>query len=478
MADAVVVGAGPNGLAGALTLAQAGLRVTVLEAQATIGGGARSSTSVLPDLVVDHCAAIHPLAVRSPFMRRAGLERYGLRWRWPEIDASHPLDGGLGVDLHTSVHRTAHGLGPDSLRWLWAHRGPAADFDDLQSDVMRPLSWPPSQPLRMARFGLPALSPATVYGRLFATPRARALFAGVAAHAMRPLEHPLSASVGLGLLTAAHSNGWPVVEGGTGRLVAAMAAALTELGGRIETATPVERWSDLPSADIVLLDLTPDTAARILRGRLHPRVQRAYERQRRGPGVHKVDFAVEEGVPWAYEPARRAGTVHLGGSAEEIATTERAVAAGRMPERPFVLVGQQYLADPGRSAGNVHPVYAYAHVPHAYPGDATSAVMAQIERFAPGFRARVVASVSTPPETFHSRNANFTGGDILSGAETPARLIFGPRPALNPYATGIPGVYLCSATTPPGPGAHGMCGHHAARSALRALDRRTTPHGR
>lgn len=469
MADAVVVGAGPNGLAGAITLARAGLRVTVLESEPTIGGGARSSTSILPDLMVDHCAAIHPLAVRSPFMRQAGLERYGLRWLWPEIDASHPLDGGWGVDLHQSVHRTARGLGPDGPRWLRAHRGPAATFDDLQPDVMRPLIWPPRQPLRMARFGLPALSSASAYGRLFATPQARALFAGVAAHAMQPLERPLSASVGLGLLTAAHSNGWPVVEGGTGKLVAAMAAALTELGGRIDTVTPVERWSDLPPADIVLLDLTPDSAARILRGRLHPRVQRAYERRQRGPGVHKVDFAVEQGVPWAHEPARRAGTVHLGGTAEEIASTERAVAEGRMPERPFVLVGQQYLADPKRSAGNVHPVYAYAHVPHGYPGDATAALVAQIERFAPGFRDRAVASVSSTPETFHRHNANFTGGDILSGAETPTRLLFGPRAALNPYATGIRGVFLCSAATPPGPGAHGMCGFHAARSALRAL---------
>lgn len=467
-----MVGSGPNGLAAAIALAAAGIEVTVLEACEEIGGGTRSGRTALPGLLVDHCSAVHPMAAGSPFLTRLGLDRYGLEWRWPEIDAAHPLPNGDGADLHRSVDRTAAALGPDGPRWRAAFGSPSEGYDDLAEDVMGPLLRPPRHPLRTARFGLPALLPATAYARLFTTSRARALFMGVAAHAVQPLDEPLSSAVGLGLLTAGHRHGWPVVAGGSRRLTDAMAAMLRDLGGMIETGVGVRTAARLPPADLTMFDLAPEAVADILGDRLPTRVARDYRRFRRGPGVFKVDFAVEGGVPWAHSGARRAGTVHVGGDAREIAEAERRVASGRMPRRPFVLVGQQYLADPERSAGGVHPVYSYAHVPHGYDGDATELVTAQIERYAPGFRERVTGTAVTSPGDLAASNANLVGGDVTAGAMGVSRLLFGPRPTLAPYDTGVPGVYLCSAATPPGPGAHGMCGANAARAALRWLERR------
>ena len=471
MSTAVVVGAGPNGLAAAAVLARAGVDVTVLEAAAQIGGGTRSGEAILPGLLHDHCSAIHPMAVGSSLLQSLDLARYGLRWRLPEIDCVHPLDGGGAGVLHRSVSATAAGLGADGHRWQQLFAGPVAGYDTLSEDILGPLLRIPRHPVQLTRFGLPALVPASMLARIFSGEEARALFAGVAAHAFQPLHHPLSSSIGLGILTAGHRHGWAVAEGGSRRITDALAEALLDLGGKIETNILVRSAAELPVADVTLYDLTPTAVADILGDRLPPRVARAYRRFRYGPGAFKVDFAVESGVPWTAEPARRAGTVHLGGTLAEVAATEREIHAGRLPERPFVLVGQQYLADPQRSVADVHPVWTYAHVPNGYRGDATSRIIAQIERFAPGFRDRIVGQTVRTTRAFADYNANYVGGNIMTGAKNIPQLLFGPRPTLNPYDTGVPGHFICSAATPPGPGAHGMCGAHAADRALRHLRR-------
>jgi phytoene dehydrogenase-like protein len=471
MSTATVVGGGPNGLAAAVALAREGVQVTVFEAADEVGGGARSGESLVPGLLHDHCSAFHPMAVGSPFLNSLGLEGYGLSWRWAEIDCAHPLDGGDAGLLYRSVEDTAAGLGRDGARWRRAFGRPSAEYDKLACDIMRPLLRAPSHPLALARFGLPTLLPGSAFAALLATEKGRALFGGVAAHAFRPLHHPLTSAIGVGIITAGHRWGWPVAADGSGSITAALAALLLDLGGKIETGTPIRAASQLPPADVTLFDLAPDAVAALLDDKLPTRVARSFRRFRRAPGAFKVDFAVEAGVPWANPDVGRAGTVHLGGSYAEIAATEREINAGRMPDRPFVLVGQQYLADPQRSAGDIHPVYSYAHVPHGYAGDATEAIIAQIERFAPGFRERIVGQASYGPASFAAYNPNFAGGDIITGAKDTRQLVFGPRATLWPYQLGIPGMYLCSAATPPGPGVHGMCGANAAREALRHLRR-------
>lgn len=469
MSTATVVGAGPNGLAAAVALARAGVRVTVLEAADEIGGGTRSGEAIVPGLLHDHCSAIHPMAVGSSFLNELGLDRYGLRWAWPEIDCAHPLDsGGAGV-LHRSVTETAAGLGADGRTWRRLFQGPSAAYGTFGDDIMGPLLRLPRHPVHLARFGIPALAPAALLARVFRTDEARALWGGAAAHAFHPLERPLSASIGLGIVTAGHHYGWAVAVGGSRRITDAMAALLLDLGGKIETGVRVRSAAELPPADVTVWDVAPTALAGILGDLLPPRIARAYRRYRYGPGAFKVDFAVEGGVPWRAEAARRAGTVHVGGTYAEIAATERDIHAGRMPERPFVLVGQQYLADPARSVGDIHPVWSYAHVPNGYTGDATEAITAQIERFAPGFRDRIVGTAVRSTPGFAEYNPNFVGGNIMTGATDIAQLVLGPRPTLQPYDTGVPGHYLCSAATPPGPGAHGMCGAHAAARALRHL---------
>ncbi|MEU2258327.1 NAD(P)/FAD-dependent oxidoreductase [Nocardia xishanensis] len=469
MSTALVVGGGPNGLAAAIVLAGAGLEVTVLEAADEIGGGARTREAIVPGLLHDQCSAIHPMAVGSPFLRSLDLARYGLTWAWPEIDCVHPLDDGSAGELHRSVADTAAGLGADGRVWRLLFERTTAGYDRMSPDIMRPLLRLPRHPFGLARFGIPALAPADLLAHAFRTPQARGLFGGVAAHAFHPLNRPLSASIGLGILTAGHAYGWAVAAGGSQRITDAMAALLGDLGGKIETGTPVRAATDLPPADVVLWDVAPTAVADILGDRLPARIGKAFQRFRYGPGAFKVDFAVQGGVPWTAEAAHRAGTVHLGGSYAEITASERDIHAGRMPERPFVLVGQQYLADPQRSVGDIHPIWAYAHVPHGYTGDATAAIVDQIERFAPGFRDRVVgADVRTTTE-FADYNPNYVGGNIMTGAKDIPQLVFGPRKTLWPYDIGIPGHYLCSAATPPGPGAHGMCGANAAERALRRL---------
>ena len=466
MSTAVVVGGGPNGLAAAIALAAEGVQVTVLEAGDEVGGGARSSEAILPGLLHDHCSAIHPMAVGSPFHSKVGLQRYGLSWRWAEIDCVHPLDDGSAGVLHRSVEQTAAGLGRDASRWRRTFGYPAARFDALSEDIMRPLLRVPRHPLALARFGAPTVLPASSFARVFRTEQGRALFGGVAAHAFRPLHYPMTSAIGMGILAAGHRHGWAVAEGGSQSITDAMVALLGDLGAKIETGVHVSAVSQLPTADVTMFDLAPEAVAGILGERLPRRVSRAFSKFRRGPGAFKVDFAVEGGVPWTNPDARRAGTVHAVGTYAELAATERAIHAGRMPEHPFVLVGQQYLADPQRSVGDVHPVWSYAHVPNGYTGDATEAIISQIERFAPGFRDRIVGTAVRTTTEMSSHNLNYAGGDIMTGAKDIRQLTFGPRITLSPYTIGIPGMYICSAATPPGPGAHGMCGANAARLAL------------
>jgi len=471
MSDAVIVGAGPNGLACAATLAAHGVGVTVIEAAETIGGGARSSELTLPGLLHDDCSASHPFAVGSPALTSLGLERHGLEWAWAEIEVAHPFDDGSAAVMQRSIEETAAGLGPAGAAWKRLF-GPSSErFDALSEDIMRPLLHLPRHPIALMRFGPRALAPVSLLARALPTEQARALFGGTAAHAFSPFSRPLSSAAGMALTCTCHSNGWPVARGGSQAISDALAAVVREHGGRIETGRPVRSLEELPAADAVVLDLAPAAVAEIAGERLPARVARAYRRYRHGPGAFKVDLAVEGGVPWVAEPVRRAGTVHAIGSFEEIADSERQVNSGRMPERPFVLVCQQYLADPSRSRGDVHPVWAYAHVPHGYPGDATEALLDQVERFAPGLRERIVARHVRSTADLAAYNPNYVGGDIVTGANTPLQSLIRPRLALDPYATGIPGVYICSAATPPAAGAHGMNGYNAARSVLRTLRR-------
>ncbi len=469
MSEAIVVGSGPNGLACAVELARSGVAVTVLEAEDRIGGGTRTSELTVPGLLHDDCSATHPMAVGSPFLRSLDLERYGLEWRWPEIDLAHPLDDGSAGVMVRSIEETAAGLGEDGTTWKRVFGSASAHFGQLLDDIMKPVLHVPRHPLRLVRFGLPAAAPATLLARSWRTPQARALFGGVAAHAFSPLNRPMSSSVGCALISACHAFGWPVARGGSGAIAEALAGALREHGGVIETGRRITDIAELAGADAVVFDLAPAAVAEIAGDRLPARVARAYRRYRHGPGAFKLDLAVEGGVPWTNEACRRAGTVHAIGSFEETVRAEREINRGSLPERPYVLVGQQYLADPQRSEGDLHPVWAYAHVPSGYAGDASDAVLRQIERFAPGFRERITESNVRGPAELAAYNANYVGGDIITGANTPLQILFRPRVALDPYSCGAEGLYICSAATPPGAGAHGIGGYNAARSALRFL---------
>jgi phytoene dehydrogenase-like protein len=474
---AIVVGAGPNGLAAAIALAQQGVIVTVLEAAADIGGGTRTAELIAPGVLHDVCSAVHPFGVASPFLRSLDLQRNGLRWLWPDVDLAHPLDGGRAGVMVRSLVETVAGLGSDGHRWRRLFGPLAVGLDNLTDDVFRPILHFPDHPLLLARFGSRALQPATAVARRWDREETKALFGGVAAHSFYPLGRPTTAAAGLMLIAAGHHAGWPVAEGGSQAIANAMAARLVELGGAIESGVRVRSLDQLPPRDAVMLDVSPRAAAEICGDRLPSRVRRAYRKWRYGAGAFKVDLVVEGGVPWAHHTCRRAGTLHVGGTIDEIAAAEREVHQGGMPKRPFVLVAQQYLADPSRSSGDLHPIWAYGHVPHGYTGDATDAIIDQIERFAPGLRDRIVGVHVRRPGEFESYNANYIGGDIATGANDPWQVAVRPRLAVDPYRTGIPGVYLCSAATPPGAGVHGMCGFNAAQSALRFLGLRSARSG-
>jgi phytoene dehydrogenase-like protein len=466
--DAVVVGSGPNGLAAAITLARAGLSVRLLEASDTIGGGLRSAALTLPGFVHDVCSAVHPMGAGSPFFASLDLERHGLRWIQPEIPLAHPLDGGAAAYLHRSVAQTADGLPGDGRAYRRLFRPLAQDWKILAPEILRPILHVPRHPFALARFGLPALTSAAFLARTnFRHEPARALLAGLAAHSFLPMEALASSAIGLVLGMAGHAVGWPIPQGGSQTVADALAACLRSYGGEIQTGRRLEAWQQLPRARAILCDLSAWEFHRLAGGRMSRGYGRRLANFRHGPGVCKIDYALSAPIPWTAEGCRRAGTVHLGGTLAEIAAGEREVARGGHPERPFVLLAQQSLFDATRAPQGQHTLWAYCHVPFGSAFDMSGRIEAQIERFAPGFRDCILARHVMRPMDLAARNPNLAGGDISGGANDLGQFIARPTFSFTPYRTPLRGVYLCSSSTPPGGGVHGMCGWHAARAALR-----------
>lgn len=465
--DAVVVGAGPNGLAAAIELARAGYSVQVIERADQIGGGTRTAELTLPGFHHDVCSAVHPLAAGSPFLRGLALERYGLELVAPEIDAAHPLDDGSAVAFRRSLAETANGLGVDGARYARL-LGPFADnWSDLADAILGPPRVP-SNPLLAARFGLLGALPArAIAGTLFSDVRTRALLAGMAAHAMRPLSAPTTGAFALVLMALGHAMGWPVVRGGSQALASAMGSLFESLGGEVQTGREVRSLGELPRTSVVLFDVSPRRLVEICGEELPSRYRRTLGRYRYGPGVFKLDYALAGPVPWQAPECAKAGTVHLGGTFEEIAASELKVSRGAHPQRPYVLLAQQSLADATRAPVGKHTLWAYCHVPNGSDVDMTDAIEGQIERFAPGFSELVLARTARGPAQLEAENPNYVGGDINCGLASLRQTLARPALRASPYSTPNPRIFLCSAATPPGGGVHGMCGYHAARSVLR-----------
>ncbi len=469
MDDAVVVGSGPNGLAAAIELARSGASVLVLEARAEIGGGTRTAELTLPGFLHDVCSGCHPMGALSPFFRTLPLEAHGLRWIRPPASVAHPLDGEPAVLLQRSLADTARELNEDAQAYedLFAPflREPHA----LLADLLGPLRIP-KHPLRLARFGLPGLLPAAAALRArFQGPRARALLAGCAAHSILPLERPLTAAVAMIFALTAHLEDWPVAEGGSHAITRALASHLRDLGGRVETGRYVRSLADIPPARVILFDTSPAQLADVCGSLLPAGYVRRLRRYRYGPGVFKLDWALDGPIPWRDSRCLEASTVHLGGTLEEIAAAEAAVWRGAHPEWPFVMVVQQSQFDPTRAPAGKHTGYAYCHVPSGSNVDCTDAIERQIERSAPGFRDRILARHTTRTADLEKENPNYLGGAITGGVADLFQFFTRPVARLDPYATPHPRVFICSASTPPGGGVHGMCGYFAAQSATRRL---------
>jgi phytoene dehydrogenase-like protein len=465
--DAVVIGSGPNGLSAAIALARAGLHVRVHEAEPTIGGGTRSAELTRPGFVHDVCSAIHPMAVASPFFGQLPLREHGLEWIHPDVALAHPLDDGTAVALLRSLDETAASLGRDASTWRAIVSPFAKDFPALLDDILGPLPRLPRHPFLLARFGRRAALSAKALAGSFEGERARALVAGLAAHAFLPLDARFTASFALVFAAAAHASGWPLPRGGSGRIAEALAAWLRTLGGSIVVGDRIDGLGQLGKARAFVFDTSPATLARVAGDRLPHAYRRALERYRRGPGIFKIDYALSGPVPWRAAECRRAGTVHLGGTFAEIAASEAQVARGDHPERPFVLVAQQSLFDATRAPPGHHTLWAYCHVPNGSTIDMVGAIESQLERFAPGVLDLVLARHVTTSRDVEAHNANCAGGDIGGGANDGLQLLARPVLSADPYATPARDLYLCSASTPPGAGVHGMCGLHAARSVLR-----------
>ncbi|MFI6207819.1 phytoene desaturase family protein [Streptomyces sp. NPDC051041] len=466
MLDAVVVGAGPNGLTAAVELARRGFSVAVFEARDTVGGGARTEELTLPGFRHDPCSAAHPLGVSSPAFRAMPLDRYGLTWLHPELPMAHPFPDGSAAVLSRSVGETAASFGPrDAGTYRRLVEPFLPGWDTLVRDFMSlPLTALPRDPVALARFGLAGLPPSTWLMRRFRDEKAKTLLAGLVAHVMAPLGGFATGAVGLVFALAAHARGWPVARGGSQSLSDALAAYLTDLGGTLHTGYEVKRLDDLPPARAYVFDTSPTALARIAG------FGRAYDRYRYGPGVFKIDYALDGPVPWTAEEARRAGTVQIGADHTEIGAALRAAShEGRAPDRPFLITVQPSVVDPTRAPAGRHVFWAYGHVPHGWTGDLTDAVERQLERFAPGFRDRVLARATAGPPELAARNANYVGGDIATGAVRGLQVLLRPKPSLFPYGTPHPAVFLCSSATPPGPGVHGMSGHNAAKAVWRRL---------
>jgi phytoene dehydrogenase-like protein len=467
--DAVIVGSGPNGLAAAITLAQAGRSVLVLEAENEIGGGTRTAEVTLPGFRHDLCSAIHPLGAGSPFFRKLPLQEFGLEWIYPPVELAHPLDDGSAATLYRSIQSTGESLGPDAAAYQRLIAPLVRDWEKILGDFLGPLPLPPRHPLSAARFGLLAILPATgLADRWFQATPARALFAGMAAHAIRPLERPMTSAIGLVMSILGHSVGWPMPRGGSQQIAFALAGYLRTLGGEIQTGRRVTSLRELPPSRCVLLDLTPRQFLQIAGEQLPPGYRSQLQRYRYGPGVFKVDYALSAPIPWKAPQCRQAATVHIGGQIEEVARSERAVWRGEHPEKPFVLLAQQSLFDPSRAPQGKHTAWAYCHVPNGSTVDLYERITAQIERFAPGFRNCILAHAQKNTAEMEAYNPNYVGGDINGGVLDLMQLFTRPVWRRVPYSTPLKGVFLCSSSTPPAGGVHGMCGYHAARAALRA----------
>jgi phytoene dehydrogenase-like protein len=471
MTRANVIGSGPNGLAAAIVLAQAGLRVEVFEAEADPGGGARTLPLTLPGFLHDFGSAVHPMAAGSPFFAMLPLASYGLLWIHGDAPLAHPLDDGTAVMLERDLAEAERALGADGRSWRRLMEPVVDHWPEFAEDALGPVVRIPHHPLRMVRFGLAGFQPASMlaYGR-FTSPRTRALFAGLAGHSFLSFDQPLSSAIGLVLGAAAHAVGWPIPRGGAGAITQALVCHLQAMGGALHTSRRIDAQAlrELGGdTTLTLCDTTPRALLDLAGDRITPGFRRTAERFEPAPGVFKMDYALAQLVPWRAPECRRAITVHLGGTFEEIAEAEDAVAHARHPERPFVLVAQPTIFDPTRAPEGRHVLWAYCHVPNGSTVDMTERIEAQIERFAPGFRDCVLQRRSSGPATLEAMDANLAGGDISGGAMTTRQFMF--RPGLRGYATGTPKLYLCSSSTPPGGGVHGMCGFHAAKLALRNL---------
>lgn len=464
--DTVVVGSGPNGLAAAITMQQAGLSVLLVEAKDSIGGGLRSAELTLPGFVHDICSAIHPLAVESPFFKTLPLHKWGLEFIYPAIAAAHPFDDGTAAALHQSIKQTAQALGEDQLSYIKLIKPLAEAWPRIKADVLGPLRFP-KYPVDMARFGLRAITSSTYLAKQFRTKEARGLWGGMAAHSIQPLSNPVTSAIALVLLIAGHSAGWPIPKGGSAAIANALASYFVSLGGVIQTNFGVRSLSQLPSSHAILFDVTPRQLLQIAGQRFSSLYKWQLNRYRYGMGVFKIDWALDEPIPFTATACRQAGTAHLGNTLEEIAAAEQLTAKGKHAEKPFILLAQQSLFDASRAPEGKHTAWAYCHVPNGSTTDMTERIEKQVERFAPGFRDRILARHVLNTTQMEEYNPNYIGGDINGGVIDAAQLFTRPALRLSPYKTSAKGIYICSSSTPPGGGVHGMCGYHAAKKALK-----------
>jgi phytoene dehydrogenase-like protein len=466
--DAIVIGSGPNGLAAAITLQQAGISVLLLEAKPTIGGGLRSAELTLPHFVHDVCSAIHPLAAGSPFFKKLPLKQHGLEFIYPPVAAAHPFEDGNAAALYTSVNETARSLGVDEYAYLKLMSPLVKEWPGIVTDVLAPLHFP-KKAFEMARFGLHAVRSATQLAKRFHAREAKGLWAGMAAHAIQPLSNAATSAIALVMMATGHSGGWPIARGGSEAIAKALASYFIELGGRIDTGLPVRSLSQLPSAQALLFDVTPRQLLEIAGDRFSALYKWQLQRYRYGMGVFKIDWALDGPIPFTADACRRAGTIHLGNTFEEIVASEQATAKGKHPEKPFVLLAQQSLFDASRAPEGKHTAWAYCHVPNGSQMDMTERIEKQVERFAPGFRERILARHAMNTAQLEEYNPNYIGGDINGGIIDAGQLFTRPALRFSPYRTSAKGMYICSSSTPPGGGVHGMCGYYAARKALKEV---------